>query len=216
MNRERGRPRSFDVNVALDRALQVFWRHGFQGASLSDLTAAMGLSKPSLYAAFGDKETLYLKALERYADLQIEAQLVVFNTEADVRTALEKFLRAMAAALSDPKLPGGCFVVTGIADCGMRSTPPAIESALSKAVQASEARLRDHFLRAQRDTRIDPNLSAKDLAAFYTSVLAGLGVLAKAGAKQGKLNGIIDTAMAAWPVSKTKVAKQKRITARAR
>lgn len=199
MNRERGRPRGFDLDIALDRALQVFWRHGYQGASLSDLTAAMGLSKPSLYAAFGDKQALYLKALERYATLQMEQHLAVFNTEADVRQALKTFLHAMAAALTDPKLPGGCFIVNGIADCGMTATPPAIESALSKAVQASEARLREQFVRAQRDAQFDPDASAKDLAAFYTSVLAGLGVLAKTGAKQAKLDGIINAAMAAWP-----------------
>ncbi|MGZ3239609.1 MAG: TetR/AcrR family transcriptional regulator, partial [Burkholderiaceae bacterium] len=71
MNAERGRPRNFDENAVLDSALEVFWGHGFQGASLAELTEAMGLSKPSLYAAFGDKESLYLKALARYADVQI-------------------------------------------------------------------------------------------------------------------------------------------------
>ena len=69
MTGERGRPRNFDADTALDRALEVFWRHGFQGASLSELTEAMGLNKPSLYATFGDKESLYLKALDRYAAL---------------------------------------------------------------------------------------------------------------------------------------------------
>ena len=96
MTHERGRPRSFDPNTALDRALEVFWRHGFQAASLAELTAAMGLSKPSLYAAFGDKESLYLKALERYVALQIAQHIAIFDTEPDTRLALEKFLRTMA------------------------------------------------------------------------------------------------------------------------
>lgn len=201
MNHERGRPRSFDPDTALDRALEVFWRYGFQGASLAELTAAMGLSKPSLYAAFGDKEALYLKALERYAALQIAQHIAIFDTEPDARRALEKFLRAMAAALTDAELPGGCFIVNGMADCGMSSTPPAIELALRKAVQGSEARLHRLFVRAQRDAQLAPDTSAEDLAAFFTSLLAGLGVLAKSGAKRAKLDAVIGAAMRVWPES---------------
>lgn len=201
MNLERGRPRNFNLDTALDRALEVFWRHGFQAASLADLTAAMGLSKPSLYAAFGDKEALYLKALERYAALQVEQHIAIFDTEPDARCALEKYLRAMAGALTDATLPGGCFIVNGMADCGMTSTPPAIELALSRAVQASEARLHKQLVRAQRDAQLASNASAKDLAAFFTSLLAGLAVLAKSGAKQPKLDAVVSTAMRAWPDS---------------
>ena len=195
---ERGRPRNFDPDAALDRALEVFWRHGFQAASLTDLTAAMGLSKPSLYAAFGDKESLYLKALERYVALQIQ-HAAIFDTEPDVRQALEKFLRTMATLLADPTLPCGCLVVNGMADCGMVSTPPAIEQALRQAVQGSAARLHRQFIRAQRDGQLAPNINASDLAAFFTSLLAGLGILAKGGAKRAKLDAVIDAAMRAWP-----------------
>ena len=210
MNLERGRPRNFDPDKALDRALEVFWRHGFQAASLADLTAAMDLSKPSLYAAFGDKEALYLKALERYAALQVEQHIAIFDTEPDARRALEKYLRAMAVALTDAALPGGCFIVNGMADCGMSATPPAIELALSRAVQAGESRLHKRFMQAQCDAQLPPGASAKDLAAFFTSLLAGLGVLAKSGAKQAKLDGIINAAMGAWPKSPVLKTNQKR------
>ena len=199
MSPERGRPRNFDPDAALDRALEVFWQHGFQAASLADLTAAMGLSKPSLYAAFGDKESLYLKALERYVALQVAQHTAIFDTEPDARQALEKFLRTMAALLADPTPPCGCLIVNGMADCGLASTPPAIEQALRKAVQGSEARLHRQFMRAQRDGQLAAKINAGDLAAFFTSLLAGLGVLAKSGAKQAKLDGIINAAMGAWP-----------------
>ena len=199
MTSERGRPRNFDPDTALDRALEVFWRHGFQAASLADLTAAMGLSKPSLYAAFGDKETLYLKALERYVAIQIAQHIAIFDTEPDVRQALENFLRAMATLLTDPTLPCGCLIVNGMADCGMGSTPPAIEQALRKAVQGSAARLHRQFVHAQRDAQLDPDINAEDLAAFFASLLAGLGILAKSGAKRAKLDAVIGAAMSAWP-----------------
>ena len=199
MTTERGRPRNFDPDMALDRALEVFWRHGFQAASLADLTAAMGLSKPSLYAAFGDKESLYLQALERYVALQVAQHVAIFDTEPDVRCALEKFLRTMAALLTDPSLPCGCLIVNGMADCGMDSTPPAIEQALRKAVQGSEARLHRQFIRAQRDGQLSSDINASDLAAFFTSLLVGLGVLAKSGAKRAKLDAVIGAAMNAWP-----------------
>ena len=210
MTSERGRPRNFDPDTALDRALEVFWRHGFQAASLADLTAAMGLSKPSLYAAFGDKESLYLQALDRYVAIQIAQHIAIFDTEPDVRQALEKFLRAMATLLTDPTLPCGCLIVNGMADCGMASTPPAIELALRKAVQGGEARLHRQFIRAQRDGQLAPDINTSDLAAFFTSLLAGLGILAKGGAKCAKLNAVIGAAMSAWPESPVSKANRRR------
>ena len=210
MTPERGRPRNFDPDTALDRALEVFWRHGFQAASLAELTAAMGLSKPSLYAAFGDKESLYLQALDRYVAIQIAQHTAIFDTEPDVRQALGKFLRAMATLLTDPTLPCGCLIVNGMADCGMSSTPPAIELALRKAVQGSEARLHKQFVRAQRDAQLAPDISAGDLAAFFTSLLTGLGILAKVGGTRAKLEAVIGAAMRAWPESPVSKANRKR------
>src|SRR5207302_2019411 len=111
MTRERGRPRSFDTATVLDRALEVFWKHGFQSASLLELTEATGLSKPSLYAAFGDKESLYLKALDRYVSTRIAQHAAILDTEQNGRRAVEEFLRSIANMLSDPTLPGGCFII---------------------------------------------------------------------------------------------------------
>jgi TetR/AcrR family transcriptional regulator, copper-responsive repressor len=199
MTNQRGRPRCFDAEAALDRALEVFWRHGFQGASLTELTAAMGVGKPSLYAAFGDKEALYLKALERYATLGAGQGISILDAEPDGRRAVEAYLRAMAAMLTNPALPGGCFVVNGAADCGGAATPPAVEAALHKALQNGEERLRARLARAQREGQLAPDARVDELAAFFSSLLAGLGVLAKSGAKRAKLDGAITAAMAAWP-----------------
>src|SRR6266571_4767093 len=112
-----GRPRAFDIDKALDRALRVFWRKGYEGATLSDLTKAMGINRPSLYAAFGNKEDLFRKALDRYAQ----------GPAAYVREALSKpTARAVAQALlggtvdllTDPRNPHGCLMVQGTLACG--------------------------------------------------------------------------------------------------
>src|SRR5947209_16697338 len=103
-----GRPRSFDLDKALDAALQVFWRKGYEGASLSDLTQAMGINRPSLYAAFGDKEMLFRKALDRYASGPA-AYVSEALKEPTARAAIERLLREAADSLTNPHNPPGCL-----------------------------------------------------------------------------------------------------------
>ena len=198
---ERGRPCSFDTDAALDRALEVFWSHGFQSASLSELTAAMGVSKPSLYAAYGNKEALYLKVLERYVMQQSAAHIAVLDTEPDARRAIEGYLRSIATMHTDPALPGGCLIINGMSDRGGTSTPAAIELALQKMLQGSEDKLRERLLRARRDGQLAPGTHVSDLAALFISLIAGLSVLAKSGAKRAKLYAVITAAMRAWPMT---------------
>lgn len=199
MTGERGRPRCFDEDDALDRALEVFWRHGFQSATLSQLTAAMGLNKPSLYAAFGDKEALYLKALARYTDTRVAKPWTILDKWSDARRAMEAFLRAMADLLTDDKLPGGCFVTNGAVDCGGLNMPPAVELALRSAQQGAEQKLRAHLQRARREGQLAAGSSVEDLTALFSCVLAGMGVLAKSSAPRTRLHAAINAAMCAWP-----------------
>ena len=199
MSRERGRPRAFDIDVALDRAVEVFWKHGFQDASMQELTGAMGLSKPSLYAAFGDKEALYLKTLERYVALLIERHASVLNGEPDGRRAVQGFLRSLAAMLADPDMPGGCFIINGTADCGGSTIPASVEMALRGALQGSETMVRERLMRAAREGDLPEHLDPEALAAMFVSVIAGIAVLAKSGAGVAKLETVIETAMGVWP-----------------
>jgi TetR/AcrR family transcriptional regulator, copper-responsive repressor len=199
MNAERGRPRSFDIDTALEQATKVFWRLGFQGASMAELTAATGLSKPSLYAAFGDKESLYLQCLNRYVARQVELQVGLLDQEPDGRKAIEHFMRTMAAMQADPKLPGGCFVVTGTADCGSPATPAAVESALRAALGGSVDRLQQRLAQAQERGELPPGLDAQQLATLFGTVLTGMAVLSKGGASKQRLDEVVDAAMAVWP-----------------
>src|SRR5258707_4477360 len=112
-----GRPRGFDVDEALDRALEVFWRQGYEGTALSDLTAAMGINRPSLYAAFGNKEALFRKVLDRYAE-RTTASVVHALAEPTARTVVERLLLAAADAQTDPCNPRGCLMVQGALSCG--------------------------------------------------------------------------------------------------
>ena len=199
MTRERGRPRTFDIDLALDRAVEVFWKHGFQDASMHELTEAMGLSKPSLYAAFGDKESLYLKTLARYVARLVERHAAALNDEPDGRRAVAGFLHSLAAMLADPQLPGGCFIINGTADCGGSTIPAAVELALRDAMQGSETMLLHRLQRAQRDGHLPADARPEALAAMFGSIIAGLAVMAKSGAPVAKLEMVIDAAMAVWP-----------------
>src|SRR5437870_3401565 len=112
-----GRPRAFDVDKALERALRVFWRKGYEGTSLSDLTKAMGINRPSLYAAFGNKEALFRKALDRYA----EGPAAYTRTALDgptARAVVERLLRGVVDLLTNPRHPPGCLAVQGALACG--------------------------------------------------------------------------------------------------
>ena len=210
MAQERGRPRTFDIDDALEQALRVFWKRGFLDASLAELTEAMGLNKPSLYAAFGDKEQLYLRALERYVEQRLSRQAVALESEPEAPRAIERFLRGLAALYTDPRNPGGCFIVNGTADLGGAGMPAAVEARLREALQANEARLKSRLQRARADGQLAADAQPDQLASFYMATVAGLGVLAKAGARRARLDAVVDQAMRAWPALTPRRARQTR------
>src|SRR3982751_3867923 len=135
----RGRPRNFDPDKALDRALKVFWKKGYQGASLPDLTKAMGINRPSMYAAFGNKEELFRKALERYA-----AGPACYVREAldapTARAVAEQLLNGAVEMMTNPKNPRGCLAVQGALACGDEAQ--GVRKELVFRRRASEAALR--------------------------------------------------------------------------
>ena len=191
-----GRPRAFDVDLALDRALHVFWRKGYEGASLSDLTKAMRINRPSLYAAFGNKEALFRKALDRYA----KGPTAYFDEALNAPTAqavAEGFLRGTIGLLTNPRTPQGCLIVQSALACG--DAADSIRKELASRRDAGEAALRRRFQRAKREGDLPSNADPADLARYITTVVHGMAVQGAGSATRPQLLRVMKTALQAWP-----------------
>ena len=194
-----GRPRAFDVDEALDQALKVFWRRGYEGASLPDLTRAMGINRPSLYAAFGNKEALFRKALDRYNDGPA-AYVREALEEPTARAVVEALLRGAVEQLSSPRHPQGCLMVQGALSCGTTADPIRRELAARRA--AVEAAIRRRFKRAISDGDLPADTAAGDLARYVSTVMYGMAVRAAGGASRKELLRVEKMALRAWPAGR--------------
>lgn len=192
-----GRPREFDMETALNRAMVVFWRKGYEGASLPDLTRAMRISRPSLYAAFGNKESLFRKALDRYS-----AGPTAYVPEAleapTARAVVERLLYGAVDLLTNPRHPRGCLWVQGALACGKDADPMRKE--LISRRKAGEAAMCRRFSRAADEGDLPSGANPADLARYVMAMTAGMSVLAAGGAKREELLRVVEIALRAWPV----------------
>ncbi|MEV6369089.1 TetR/AcrR family transcriptional regulator [Micromonospora musae] len=192
-----GRPRSFDSDVALDRALEVFWRQGYEGTAISDLTKAMGINNaPSLYNAFGSKEQLFVKVLDRYAEGPARYIREAFD-QPTARAAVEALLHGAADATTDPGHPRGCITVQGGLACS-----PGAETArdeLTARRAAGEAALRERLQRAGAEGEIPASADPERLARYFSAIYQGIAVQAAGGATREQLHEVVDMAMTVWP-----------------
>jgi AcrR family transcriptional regulator len=191
-----GRPRAFEMDEALDQALNVFWAKGYEGTSIDDLTAAMGINPPSLYAAFGNKETLFRKALDRYEARRGEIFDEAF-TAPRARVAIERLLTGMAERLTDKHTPHGCLMVQAALAGGEECEPVKRDLAARRA--AGEALIRERLKRAKKEGDLPAAADPAVLARFITTVMQGMAVQASGGASRKELRDIADTALRAWP-----------------
>jgi AcrR family transcriptional regulator len=189
-----GRPRAFDAEKALDRAMKVFWRKGYLGTSLFDLTDAMGINRPSLYAAFGDKKSLFRKALERYGKGP-SSYLGEALREPNARAVVERILHGVVGLLTGPQSPGTCLWVHGALSCG--DDPLRKEFAAQRA--AGLAELRTRFKRAIAENDLPAGSDADALARYVQAVNFGLTVQASTGATRKELLQIVKIALKVWP-----------------
>ncbi len=192
----RGRPRAFDPDAALDRAMHVFWAKGYEGAALSDLTRAMRINRPSLYAAFGNKEELFRKVLDRYVD----GPLAYFGkalAAPKVRDVIEQIFFGAAKMAGDPRLPAGCLMVQGALAVGNAAGSVRKEAAGRRA--GSEVALRRRLQRAKREGDLPKNADPAELARYVMTVLQGMAVQGADGASPDQLRRVAQVALRAWP-----------------
>ena len=191
-----GRPRTFSKEDALDQALEVFWRKGYEGASICDLTAAMGINPPSLYAAFGNKESLFRRALDRYAETKgafVRAALAAPKA----RDGIAALLRGTAQSLADKSSPAGCLLVQGIAGAGDHAQ--CIREELSARRAANQKAICERLQRAQSEGELPADADPAELARYVSTVTQGMAIQAAAGASAKELERVADMAMRVWP-----------------
>ncbi|MEU7766102.1 TetR/AcrR family transcriptional regulator [Nocardia sp. NPDC049190] len=194
---ERGRPRAFDRTEALRRAMEVFWEHGYEGSAMSDLTAAMGINSPSLYAAFGGKEALFREAVDLYGRTDGGFTDRALRDEPTARASIEAMLRDNAIAYTDESKPHGCMVVLAGSTYTTRSA--SIRDFLIEKRRETTDDIRERLDRGVRERDLPAETNTAALAGFFTSVLYGLSIQARDGASLAELTASIDCAMAAWP-----------------
>ena len=190
----RGRPREFDTDQALDSAMQVFWRKGYLGTSLEDLTGAMNINRPSLYAAFGNKRALYRLALERYFKGP-SVYLSEALKEPTARRVMERSFYGVVEMLTKARSPGTCLWVHGALSCG--DDPLRPEFAVQRA--AGLADLRNRFRRAKVEGDLPESVDEDALAHIVQTINFGLTLQGSTGATRKELLGIVESALRSLP-----------------
>ena len=185
----RGRPRKFDRQQALERAMQVFWAKGYEGAQLAELTRAMGINPPSFYAAFGSKQAIFHEAVELYLGTPGARSMQALEETADSRAAIE------AMALAAPG-SGGCLLIVGLINAQPDSEPS--RAYLQDLRRMTLARVRARLERGVSEGDLAPDTDTAALASFCATVMQGLSLQARDGATAEELDGIIAAAMRAF------------------
>ncbi|MER6629961.1 TetR/AcrR family transcriptional regulator [Streptomyces sp. NPDC000987] len=193
--KRRGRPRSFDRETALEKAVMAFWEHGYEATSVSGLTRAMGIGAPSLYAAFGDKQALFEEVVRVYGTRYASFGERALAEEPTARAAVERILREAAVEYTVPGRPHGCLVIHAATNC----TSPEVEESLRERrnadIAAFENRIRDGIAAGELPAGTD----ARALARHTGAVLQGMSQQARDGASREELAALAEIALTIWP-----------------
>lgn len=200
--RSAGRPRAFDREQALGIALDLFWRHGFDGTSIPQLTAAMGISPPSLYAAFGSKDALYRESIRLYLTRYNDFMNYFFAEGISARDAVQQALLAAAKQFTSHDHAPGCM----ISNAELQASPDneALAAEITKFRKAARNILYTRLEAARKSGELPKKTDTNSLSAFYAMVSQGMSVQARDGAKAADLERLVKLAMLAWPNTQAK------------
>lgn len=197
--------------------MEVFWEHGYEATSIADLTSAMGINPPSLYAAFGDKEKLFMEAVERYQATRRDALARIFEEEPTAKAAVRRLLTETAERLTCDGVPRGCMLVMSATNCSAESAH--VQEALVEKRLAMKERLKARIDLAVENGELPPGTDTAALTDFYAMIVQGMSMQARDGASCKCLVATVETAMRAWPeppsTSSKKRPQPQRRTARA-
>ena len=196
-SRSRGRPRGFDRDEVLDRAMRLFWERGYEATSVSELTEAMGITPPTLYSFFGDKKRLFLEVVDRYQSGPGCFALKALSEEPTAERFVRRLLMEAIVAFSNPKGPKGCMVVLGATNCAVESSD--IFKALADRRRAAEIVVRERIAAGHAAGEFAKTADIDALMGLITATLYGLAIKARDGASRAGLRKIVDQAMRAWP-----------------
>lgn len=192
----RGRPRTFDRETALQAAMAMFWERGFEGTRVSDLTKAMGLNAPSLYATFGSKENLFREAVAYYNAPERSPTTIALRRTGPIRDVVATMLRDNAREYADPDTPPGCLIV--LAGIAYSTESAALRDLLETCREDDRRRLRSRIGAAIAAGEMPKTVNAERLSSFMMTVLYGMSIRARDGATLDELESTVDFAMLAW------------------
>ena len=197
-----GRKRTFEKDEALDKAMRVFWENGYSGTSLSDLTTKLGINKPSLYAAFGNKEKLFESSIERYVSDYIVPRLqnLDANSDAPVKQKLKGFLYSVIELQTENESPNGCFFVKSQCESGSIGFPEKMTLLIGKMSAMNEEMVDQFFQSEITKGHFTKDADPKEMSGFLLTVLFGLAVQARSGKSKKQLQQIADYTINALPV----------------
>ena len=188
-----GRHRTFDTEQALEAAMLVFWRNGYPGTSMADLTQAMAINKPSLYAAFGNKEQLYMAALEQYINQHSFPILeTLFAPDQTLEQRLYTYLQSIARQYCDPDLPLGCMMANSMCESAGDSVPRTANNLITNINHSAKQHFIDFFAQEQAKGTLKSQSSPLAQALYLMSITSGMSVLARNGVTRAELDEMID------------------------
>jgi AcrR family transcriptional regulator len=187
-----GRPRGFDEEAALDAAMRLFWERGYEGTSMADLTRAMGLNPPSIYAAFGDKKSLFALAAKRYAEGPAQYQARALS-EPTLREVILALFRNTVEFLTDSGHPSGCMTLTGAMACGVEAN--SAKEFMTEIRKQNEAGLKGRLQQARKSGELGADVNINDYARYLSTLLGGLAIQAANGISRNEMKRIADIAV---------------------